>query len=244
MTDRDSPQDQRVKVYITQPTPCPYLPDRDEQRLLIPLSEDMALAQEQASFFTRLGFRRSQNVMYRPNCQACSACISYRILVNDFAPKATQARLHKRNRHFIWEENGLAASARDLYPLFQRYQRNRHGDSDMVHFTEQDFAALLEPAASGNTSFILRDPLTTAVVGAMLTDRTEDGYSAVYSFYDPAQAHRSLGTELILRLIAQARTENLPYIYLGYWVQDCAKMSYKEKFRPAEILLKDGWATL
>ena len=100
-----------VKFYLNHPAPCPYLEGREEQRILIPLAGDPDTAQEQASFFTRLGFRRSQNMLYRPQCPSCSACISLRIIVNDFRPSATQARISRRNRDLIWQESTLADCA-------------------------------------------------------------------------------------------------------------------------------------
>lgn len=233
-----------VKVYLNHPASCPYLPDREEQRILIPLSHDAAVAQEQTSFFTRLGFRRSQNMLYRPQCPSCMACVSLRILANDFRAASTQAKIHRRNSDLIWREIPLADCAAQLYGLFRSYQLARHSSSDMARFSDDDFASLLQPAAAGNTCFTLSDAESGAVIGAILADRTDDGFSAVYSFYDPAQTVRSLGTELVLRLIDQAQSEKLPYIYLGYWIADCGKMNYKNKFRPAEILSADGWQPL
>lgn len=233
-----------VRVYLNHPAPCPYLPGLEEQRILIPLAEDFETAQEQASFFTRLGFRRSQNMLYRPQCPSCMACQSLRIVVDAFQHSETQARVVRRNNQFVWQETSLTKAATILYPLFHRYQQARHSSSDMAQFTEEDFHSLLAPAASGNTCFTLIDPADGQVIGAILADRTADGYSAVYSFYDPAYTASSLGTELVLRLVGQARADTLPYIYLGYWVRDCSKMSYKNKFRPAEILGAEGWTNL
>lgn len=233
-----------VKFYLNHPAPCPYLPDRDEQRILIPLAHDAETAQEQTSFFTRLGFRRSQNMLYRPQCPSCNACISLRILASQFRPSATQARLHRRNHDLIWRESTLAECAVKHYELFETYQKVRHNSSEMAKFDRNDFRQLLESAAPGNTCFTLTDPLTAQVIGVILSDRTDDGYSAVYSFYNPAYPSRSLGTELVLRLIDQARHDELPFVYLGYWIKQCAKMSYKDKFRPAEILGAEGWSLL
>ena len=120
----------------------------------------------------------------------------------------------------------------------------RHTDSEMAKFNETDFNSLLQPAAPGNVCFTLTDATDGQVIGVILADRTDDGFSAVYSFYDPAHPSRSLGTELVMRLIGQAAQEKLPYVYLGYWIRESAKMAYKEKFRPAEILGADGWTTL
>lgn len=233
-----------IRIYLNRPAPCPYLANRIEQRLLIPLAADDETAAEQLGFFTQLGFRRSQNVMYRPQCPACTACISYRLVTANFKPSATQARTARRNRDLIWEELNLLEAAATLYPLFTAYQAARHNGSDMAQFSEADFHTLLQPATIGNTCFVLREPRDGNIIAAILTDRVGDGLSAVYSFYNPGEVARSLGTELVMRLVEQARREKIPYIYLGYWIEESPKMSYKSRFGPAEILTDDGWVAL
>lgn len=230
-----------VKIYLNRPSPCPYLPHREEQRLLVPLAHEPDLAHEQIGFFTQLGFRRSQNVMYRPQCPGCTACISYRVRAADFAPSATQLRTIRRNAALTWREIDLHTAADTLYPMFRAYQQARHTESDMAKFSADDFQSLLTPAAPGNVCFVLHDPAEGRDLAAILVDRTVDGLSAVYSFYWPDQPQRSLGTAMVLRLIEQATRESLPFVYLGYWVEDCSKMSYKKNFQPAEILGPDGW---
>jgi leucyl-tRNA---protein transferase len=226
-------------AYISQPAPCPYLPGKTEQRILLSLSRDGQQAMDQLSFFTRLGFRRTQNFIYRPNCQSCNACISYRIDVKRFKPGITQARILRRNKDLWWQREP-SPNLLSLYALFLRYQQSRHMESDMAKFTYTDFLTLMEPPAENCHIYTLsRNPQD--YLGAMLVDEVADGLSAVYSFYDPEARARSLGTALILRLIDEASRRNIPYVYLGYWVKGSLKMDYKSRFQPAEILTENGW---
>lgn len=232
----DAPLD---NAYISRPAPCPYLAERTEQRILLPLAREDGKASEQLSFFTRLGFRRTQNFLYRPNCASCNQCISYRLVVADFKPTVTQARIARRNQDLWWQrENNPNLLA--LFGLFTRYQLNRHADSDMAKFTYADFLTLIE-SPTANSSIYSLSRSTQDYLGAMLVDQVADGLSAVYSFYDPHARVRSLGTELIMRLVAEAGRLKLPYVYLGYWVPGSIKMEYKSRFGPAEILTENGW---
>ncbi len=238
--------DDNLKVYLNRPAPCPYLPGLIEQRLLVPLDDKPATAAMQLGFFTQLGFRRSQNFMYRPHCGICNRCISYRLPVSRFAYNASQLRTQRRNQDLTWQEISCEEAQAKLYSLFAAYQLQRHAESEMAEFTEDDFVTLLAPGARynnlGATVFTLSFGET--IVGAVLADRTEAGLSAVYSFYDAVQPKRSLGTELVLRLVRQAQREERPYLYLGYWIEESPKMAYKSRFQPAEILTEQGWLAL
>lgn len=226
-------------AYISRPGPCPYLPQKTEQRILLPLSRNPDKAVEQLAFFTRLGFRRTQNFLYRPNCMACQQCISYRLVVADFKPTVTQARIARRNQDLWWQREN-APNLLALFGLFTRYQLVRHADSEMAKFNYADFLTLIESPTNSSSIYTLSRS-TQDYMGAMLVDQVTDGLSAVYSFYDPQARVRSLGTELILRLVIEAGRQKLPYVYLGYWVPDSIKMGYKSRFGPAEILTENGW---
>lgn len=232
-------------AYVSKPAPCPYLPNRTEQRVLVPLAPEPNKAQAQLSFFTRLGFRRSQNFLYRPNCAACQLCVSYRLVVADFKPSVTQVRVARRNQDLWWQRENNP-NLLSLYGLFARYQLQRHTDSAMAQFSYADFLMLLENPAEGQqhgSGIYTLSRSTQDYLGAMLVDEVADGLSAVYSFYDPKARARSLGTELIMRLVAEAGRRQLPYVYLGYWVAGSQKMDYKARFGPAEILTENGWVT-
>jgi len=198
---------------------------------------------------TQGGFRRSQNIAYRPACEACKACVSVRVRVDEFRPSRTFRRILKRDSDLIGEELPPQPSA-DQYALFRDYLDARHAEGGMAEMTVLDYAMMIEDThvdtcvveyrRRGPDSGIRgrgRGPL----IAVALTDILSDGLSMVYSFYDPDMADRSLGTFMILDHIARARKMGLPYVYLGYWVRGSNKMGYKIRFAPQEHLTGTGW---
>lgn len=226
--------------YTTAPLPCPYLAGRTERKIVTELSG--AEAEPLHDQLSRAGFRRSHNIAYSPVCPGCRACIPIRIVVADFVPDRTQRRVFRQNADLTSAELPARASA-EQFALFQRYQGLRHGDGDMAAMGFYDYRAMVEdtPITTGMVEF--RDG-GGKLVGACLTDWLSDGLSAVYSFFEGDTARRSLGTYTILWLVARARALGLPYVYLGYWVPQSAKMSYKSRFRPSETLAGGVWRVL
>ncbi len=194
----------------------------------------------------RIGFRRSQTVAYRPSCLDCTACVSVRVLAEEFAPSTAQRRNLKRNGDLVvtmcrpW-------STSEQFELLQRYLGLRHPGGGMATMDEVDFADMVEH--SPVTSYVVeyREPSFDGVtpgrlVGACLTDRQGDGLSMIYSFYDPEHhARTGLGNFIILDHIARATEMGLPYVYLGYWVEGSPRMQYKVRYRPLEQLGRNGW---
>jgi arginine-tRNA-protein transferase len=226
--------------YTTAPLPCPYLPGRTERKIVTELAG--ADAEATHDRLSRAGFRRSHNIAYSPVCPGCRACIPIRIVAGQFQPDRTQRRVLRANADVTAFEMPARASA-EQFGLFQRYQAARHGDGDMAAMGFYDYRAMVEdtPITSGVIEF--RDP-SGRLIGACLTDWLSDGLSAVYSFFDPADTRRSLGTYAILWLVSRALTASLPYVYLGYWVPESRKMSYKARFRPSEALAGGIWRVL
>lgn len=243
--------------YRSGPQPCPYLPDRMERKLFTRLLGTQAAAVN--ATLTQAGFRRSHDIAYRPVCIGCAACVPVRIPVDRFAPGRTMRRLMRHNRDLRFEARPALATD-EQFLLFSAYQASRHGDSDMSRMTRGDYRAMVEEGAVDTQMFELRArtaPSNTGggpereaaaadapLLGAMLVDRLQDGYSAVYSFYRPDLPERSLGTQMVLSLVEQARAEGLPHIYLGYWIEHSRKMAYKARFQPLERLGVDGWVDL
>lgn len=219
------------------PMPCPYIPGRIERKLFTRLSGPNAAALN--SMLSRAGFRRSHDIIYRPVCPSCRACLPVRIPAAQFRPGRTMRRIQSINADLAIVERPARATEED-YGLFLEYQRHRHGDSDMARMSEADFATMVEEGNAGTSLFEFRDAGGT-LAGVMLTDRLEDGFSAVYSYFDPREDRRSLGTFMILSLVRQALHEGLPYVYLGYWIEDSRKMAYKQRFQPLEVLTEAGW---
>ncbi len=226
--------------FATAPIPCPYLPGRMERRLVAELVGKDASAFHDT--LSRAGFRRSHHFAYIPVCRECSACATVRIVVPDFTASRTQRRIWNRNADLAGIECPPRATA-EQFRLFNTYQAGRHGGGEMARMDFFDYQALVEDTPVDTSVIEFRTP-SGSLAAACITDRVSDGLSAVYSFYDPAEERRSLGTQVILWLVERARELRLRHVYLGFWVADCRKMSYKAKFQPLEAYTPDGWQPL
>jgi leucyl-tRNA---protein transferase len=236
---------QSHQFYVTAPQPCPYLPGKVERKLFTALQGDGACHLNDV--LSHQGFRRSQNVLYRPSCAGCSACLSARVVVADFDPSRSQRRVLRRNA-------GLERVARSpwateaQYHLFRRYLDARHATGGMADMDMSEFAAMIEesPVRSRVIEYYLprNGSVPRQLVAVCLTDLLSDGLSMVYSFFEPGLGGVSLGSYIILDHIALAAESNLPYVYLGYWVPGSAKMDYKSRFRPLEIFSEGRWGAL
>jgi leucyl-tRNA---protein transferase len=239
---RDTPQ-----FYLTAPSPCPYLPGKEERKVFTHIVGKRA--REMNEILTQGGFRRSQTIAYRPACEACRACVSVRVVVDEFEPSANMRRVLRLNRDLV----GGAAPNRpssDQYSLFRRYLDSRHADGGMVDMTVLDYAMMVEDShvETRIVEYRRRGPDSSIngrgageLLAVALTDVLGDGLSMVYSYFDSDQRMRSLGTFMILDHIARAKRMGLPYVYLGYWVQGSRKMDYKGRFLPQQRLTSDGW---
>ena len=226
--------------FSTSPLPCPYLPERMERRVVTEL-----IGRKAAQMHDQLsdgGFRRSHSIAYAPACPHCNACVAVRVRADDFQPTRSQRRVWNRNRHLVVEETEAIATT-EQFNLFTEYQKHRHGDGDMSRMDIFDYQALIEDTPVDTTVVEFRDT-TGRLVAACLTDRMQNGLSAVYSFFDPVLQRDSLGTFMILWLIEQARQSRLAYVYLGFWIAQSPKMAYKTQFRPLEIRTPEGWQPL
>lgn len=194
---------------------------------------------------TQGGFRRSQSIAYRPACENCRACVSVRVLVDEFAPSRSFRRVMAANADLSARMISAQPTA-EQYGLFRRYLDARHADGGMVDMSVLDYASMIEDSHVETRLVEYRRPPhgneeASELVGVTLTDVLSDGLSMVYSFYDPDMAERSLGTFLILDHIAKTKAFGLPYLYLGYWVEGSRKMAYKARYLPQERLGMLGW---
>ncbi len=231
------------QFYVTAPQACPYLDGRMERKLFTALQGDHA--QRLNDTLSKQGFRRSQNVLYRPSCAECSACLSARIRVADFQPNRTQKKILRKNSHLRRNATSPWATE-DQYQLFRRYLDTRHADGGMADMDIFEFAAMIEETPIRSRVIEYTRPAAEGERGRQLsavslTDVFDDGLSMVYSFYDPTLALDSLGTYLILDHIDIAREAGLPYVYLGYWVPGSRKMGYKARFSALEIYKSGDW---
>jgi len=196
----------------------------------------------------RIGFRRSQSVAYRPSCAGCAACVSVRVLAHEFRANATQRKLMRR--HAEVEISACRPWATDeQYQLLRRYLAARHPTGGMVGMDEMDYADMVEQSPVNSVIVEYRAPAVDGVpgslIGACLTDRQADGLSMIYSFFEPDDAAwPGLGNLIILDHIQRAHEAGLAYVYLGYWVKGSARMAYKTRYRPIEVLGPRGWTLL
>ncbi len=233
---RDAPQ-----FYLTAPSACPYLPGREERKVFTHLVGRRAARLNDA--LTQSGFRRSQTIAYRPACENCRACVSVRVLADDFRPGRTMRRIMARNA----DVNAAFAPAQatsEQYSLFRGYVDSRHSDGGMADMSVLDFSMMVEDSHVETRLVEYRRPDADGrneLIACCLTDILADGLSMVYSFYEPDEAARSLGVLMILDHIERARALGLPHVYLGYWVEGSRKMGYKSRFTPQERLGMNGW---
>ncbi len=234
------------RFFVTSPSPCPYLPGRQERKVFTELTGPHAGELNDA--LGRIGFRRSQGVAYRPSCAGCTACVSVRIVAGEFVPNATQRKLLRR--HGDIEITACKAWATDeQFQLLRRYLGTRHPGGGMAGMDEDDYADMIEHSPVNSLIVEYREPSVDGVqgrlIGACLTDRQADGLSMVYSFFAADDANRpGLGTFIILDHILRARDAGLPFVYLGYWVKGSPRMEYKTRYRPLEVLGPAGWRRL
>ena len=225
------------QFFATSAVSCPYLPGRAERKLVVELTgRSAALAYDELS---RAGFRRSHRFAYRPACRACTACVPVRIAVRRFAHSRSTRRVRNANAGLTGGFVALRATP-EQFALFAAYQRSRHRDSDMATMRFSEYRAMVDDSAVRTALAELRDP-NGALVAVSLIDRLDDGFSAVYSFYDPTLPRASLGTWSILWLVEECRRQGLPYVYLGYWIADSPKMAYKGRFPALERLVDGQW---
>lgn len=193
----------------------------------------------------RIGFRRSQTVAYRPSCIDCQACVSVRVVADEFKPSSTQKREIKKHRDLVVTECRPWATE-EQFELLSKYLGVRHPDGGMSQMDELDYADMVEHTPVTSHLVEYREPTADGspgkLVGACLTDRQGDGLSMIYSFYDPTHEERAgLGNYIILDHIQRAAKDGLPFVYLGYWVEGSPRMAYKVRYRPMEKLTRDGW---
>ena len=231
---------QPLPFLVTTEMPCPYLSGRMERKVVTELVGPRAT--DTYEVLSRAGFRRSHTIAYRPACRGCAACVPVRVRVADFNPGRTLRRIERRNADLATRFVAPRGTV-EQFRLFSLYLDERHGDGEMAGMNFEEYRAMMESSPIPTEIMELRDG-TGELRGCCLVDLSRDGLSAVYSFFDTEQESRSLGNQIVIRLIREAARRGLPYVYLGYWIRDCRKMSYKTRFRPLEGFGADGWVVI
>ncbi len=238
------------QFYLTAPARCPYLDELMERKVFTHLVGPKA--PEINDLLTQGGFRRSQNIAYRPACEGCKACVSVRILAQEFKPTRSMRRILAANGDLVASETA-AEPTQEQFSLFRKYISSRHQQGGMSEMNAIDFAMMVEDTHV-NTRLIeyrlrqegdgVAERYAGQLVGVALTDIMVDGSSMVYSFFDTEMEKRSLGAFMILDHIRRAKEHGLPHVYLGYWVKGSRKMEYKTRYLPQEHLLNEGWVRI
>lgn len=230
---------ERVRLFQTLPHTCGYFAERTAQNLVI----DPAAPRLDQLYGPALerGFRRAGGHLYYPNCPQCHACTPCRIDVEGFLPDRSQRRCLKRNADLTVVEC-MAGYNAERHALYERYLRTRHSGGGMDEADASDFRRFL--TAPWSPTLFLEFRRGERLLAVAVTDVCLNGLSAVYTFFDPDEAARSLGTYAILQQVQLARRRGLPWVYLGFWIEGHPKMDYKRRFRPLQVRSREGWTTL
>jgi arginyl-tRNA--protein-N-Asp/Glu arginylyltransferase len=224
-----------MKFGITAPFTCSYLPEQDESLLIFMSDSDPTITEY--DFLIGAGFRRSGTQVYRPHCEACKACESIRLPVDIFTASKSQKRIMKRNQDLT-----IHISDNDkpeYYPLYESYVNQRHADGSMYPATKEQYQGFI--LSPWNNALFIEIYATNELIGVAVTDNLASSLSALYTFFKPDQQQRSLGNFAILQQIELAKSLNKPFLYLGYQIDTCQKMSYKQNFLPHERFFDDKW---
>ncbi|AMS29323.1 MAG TPA: arginyltransferase [Hyphomonadaceae bacterium] len=231
-----------IRFYLTAAQPCPYLDGRRERKVFAALDGHDAV--ELNDSLTHAGFRRSQNIAYRPACDMCAACVSVRVPAAQFVFSKRWRRVLARNQDVV-SKLVPAHATYEQYALLQTYLKDRHFGAGMSDMSVFDYSSMVEETSVRTHIIEYRlDNEEGRLIGCALVDALADGLSMVYAFFDPRESSRSLGSYMILDHLRQAQEVTYPYVYLGYWVRGSRKMAYKTNFRPIEALGSSGWTDL
>lgn len=230
---------ERVRLFQTLPHACGYFPGRTAQNLVLdPAAPSLDRLYPDSLTY---GFRRAGGHLYHPRCPGCRACVPCRIPVAAFRPDRSQRRCLRRNAGLLQIESEAGFSA-ERHALYSRYLRRRHRGGGMDDAEPEDFERFLTAPWSPTLFLELRD--AERLLAVAVTDVCRSGLSAVYTFFDPDERARGLGTLAILRQVELARRLGLEHVYLGFWIAGHPKMDYKRRFRPLQVLVDGTWREL
>ncbi len=228
-----------IPIFVTDQSPCNYLDKKNAQSAFVHPSFSLS-----TSIYSQLieqGFRRSGNEVYAPQCPACSECIPTRVDVEQFRPSKNQKRCRKKNQHTTVIVKP-ALFEQEHYDMYMRYQKNRHQDGGMANSTEEDYINFLSSQWC-NTLFV-EFSIDDEYAAVAIVDLLDNALSAVYTFFEPKFSNYSLGTFAVLWQIEHALQMELEFVYLGYWIKNCGKMSYKTQYQPIQGFIEKDWKRL
>lgn len=221
---------------LVEPHACSYLSNQKANSVFIDPTTEPSWGQY--SQLSRAGFRRSGTHYYRPNCPDCSACKSSRVVAANFTLNRRFKRILKRNQD-LSAVLTPATYTDEHFELFERYINERHADGDMYPPNQKQFEDFL--CINEDYAYFVEFRLEGTLIACAVIDILDDGVSAIYTYFDPKESNRSLGIMAVLWQLGYAKQVSLDYVYLGYWIKDCAKMNYKDQYQPLEIFTDDNW---
>ena len=228
-----------IRLFETVVDECPYLDDKQSASILV--DPDHKVDATLFAMLSRSGFRRSGNMLYAPKCPSCNACVSVRIPVARFRASRSQRRVWKKNMD-IQTSIETVRFEQQHFDLYLKYQQARHADSSMCDDDPEKYIGFIESEFAGSKFICMR--LDGKLIGISVIDQFQGGLSAVYTFFDPEYSDRSLGTYAILYTIRLAKLHEVPFVYLGYWIDQSTKMNYKRKFKPIQGFIDKTWQDL
>ena len=232
-------QESEIQFYLGEEHDCSYLTGRRARSVYF--DPNAVPDRRLYSVLVDHGFRRSGEYVYRPNCGACDACVPLRLPVANFQPSRRDRRTRRRNADLTVTSREPYFSD-ELFDLYRRYQHARHRDGGMDNPRPEEFLRFLDAPWSPTLFHEFR--LEGRLLGVAVTDRLDQGLSAVYTFFEAEEAARGLGNLAVLWEIEEARRLRLPFLYLGYWIAESEKMAYKARFRPVEGFREGAWRVL
>jgi len=228
-----------LRFFQTSEHDCGYLPERQARNVFVDPNQEIDASAY--NFLSAYGFRRSGSQVYKPHCVNCTACIPFRVITQEFVPNRSQRRCLRKN-----EDLSISLQSEidtdEMYDLYERYIRARHSDGEMFPPSREQFTSFLSREWGITRYLCFREP-NGKLISVAVTDVLPNGFSAMYSFFDPSSPERSLGVFNVLYQIQWARESELEFLYLGYWIQGCQKMEYKRNFAPNQMLIDNQWVS-
>ncbi len=235
-----------LQFYVTTPYRCGYLPNKLAQSLIATPHE--LVNADAYNLLIQKGFRRSGSFAYRPHCENCKACVPVRVILNQFHASRSQKRAYQQ--HQFLSTTILPVAFDEAHcALYTAYQKARHAEGTLDDSAEKESE---KDETEQYRNFLCQSNVNSVMVEFKLGDQlkmvsvidiVQDGISAVYTFYSANEAKTSYGTYNVMWQIEWAKSLNLPYLYLGYWIKDSQKMAYKQHFQPQEMLINQTWQT-
>lgn len=228
-----------IRLFETVVDDCPYLDDQKSASILV--DPDHEVDRNLFSMLSRSGFRRSGEMLYSPKCPSCNACVSVRIPSARFKPSKSQKRVWRKNLDLRVTLEEVRFN-QEHFDMYLRYQQHRHPDSSMCDEDVTKYTGFIDSEFSRSKLLVFR--LDGRLIGISVLDQFDGGISAVYTFFDPEFSNRSIGTHAILYALKLAKAHEIPFVYLGYWIDGSQKMDYKRNFRPLQGYAERQWKDL